>query len=42
MDAEVQAEVDAAQAEVEALPDPAPEDALGAVYAPGEVDAWRS
>jgi TPP-dependent pyruvate/acetoin dehydrogenase alpha subunit len=42
MDAEVQAEVEAAQAEVEAMPDPAPEDALGDVFAPGEVDAWQS
>lgn len=42
MDAEVQAEVDAAQAEVEAMPDPAPEDALADVFAPGRVDAWQS
>jgi 2-oxoisovalerate dehydrogenase E1 component alpha subunit len=42
MDAEVRAEVDAAQAEVEAMPDPAPEDALGDVFAPGEVDVWQS
>jgi 2-oxoisovalerate dehydrogenase E1 component alpha subunit len=42
MDAEIQAQVDASQAEVEAMPDPAPEDALGDVFAPGEVDAWQS
>ncbi|PJF24964.1 MAG: hypothetical protein CUN53_15170 [Phototrophicales bacterium] len=42
MDAEAQAEVDAAQAEVEAMPDPAPEDALADVFAPGKVDIWRS
>ncbi len=42
MDAEVRSEVDAAQAEVEAMPDPAPEDALADVFAPGRVDAWQS
>jgi len=36
------AEVDAAQAEVEALPEPPPEAAIGAVYASGEVSAWQS
>jgi 2-oxoisovalerate dehydrogenase E1 component alpha subunit len=36
LDARARAEVDAAQTAAEAAPDPAPEDALGAVYAPLE------
>ncbi|MDZ4764774.1 MAG: thiamine pyrophosphate-dependent dehydrogenase E1 component subunit alpha [Chloroflexota bacterium] len=42
LDARARAEVDAAQAEVEALPEPPPEAAIGAVYASGEVSAWQS
>lgn len=42
MDARARAEVDAAQAEVEALPEPHAGELMGAVYASGSVSAWRS
>lgn len=42
LEAQVKRDVDEAQAFAEAAPDPTIDDLNAAVYAPGEVDAWRS